>query len=64
MRDKSKEAIESIGFSVVATTKHKDGISFDAHREVGRRILVHGPVEDTHDEAMLGLYVACLERRI
>lgn len=62
--DLSKEAIEEIGFSVKAVTKHPDGVSFDAHREVGKRILVRGPVKATHEEAMLALYVACLDKRI
>ena len=59
----NKEAIESIGFAVIATTKHTDGVSFDAHRTVGKRILVRGPIEASHDEAMFALYKECLERR-
>lgn len=62
--DVSRKAIESIGFSVKAVTKHEDGVSFDAHREVGKRILVRGPVRATHEEAMLALYVECLLRRV
>ena len=62
--ERSKAAIESIGFSVKAVTKHEDGVSYDAHREVGRRILVRGPVRATPEEAMLDLYVECLNRRI
>lgn len=60
----TEKAIESIGFSVKAVTKHSDGVSYDAHREVGRRILVRGPVFAESGDAMMGLYMACLDRRV
>lgn len=56
----TQKAIESIGFSVIATTKHPKGVSYDAHRVVGKRKLVRGPIEETPEEAMIGLYTACL----
>jgi hypothetical protein len=57
----TERAIESIGYKVMATTKHPTGMSFDAHRVVGKRKLVRGPVSDTHGGAMMGLYIACLQ---
>ena len=57
------DAIESIGFTVIATTKQADGVSYDAHRVIGKRILVKGPVFTEPGDAMMGLYLACLDRR-
>jgi len=60
----SAAAIEAVGYKVVATTKCPEGMSFDAHRVVGKRVLVRGPVGATHEEAMLGLYRACIQRNV
>lgn len=54
--------IGTIGFDVIATTTFKHGVSYDAHFVNGKRLMVRGSVEDTPEQAMNALYLACLER--
>lgn len=58
-----REDIESLGYAVVATTTWADGISFEAHRVVGKRILVKGEKSVSADEAYESLYYNCLRRQ-
>ena len=58
-----KEDIESLGFVVIATTTWADGISFEAHRSVGSRILVKGEKRVSADEAYESLFYNCLRRQ-
>ena len=51
-----------MGFKVMAVTKHPEGLSFDAHKIVGRRCLVQGDVMPTYHLALAALYLRCAER--
>lgn len=54
--------LEALGFRVIATTKHEDGVSFDAHFVAGKRFMVHGETMPDEDLAMTALFSACKER--
>jgi hypothetical protein len=47
--------IESLGYRIVAATKHPDGVSYDAYRP-GFKRLVRGEVMPTYHTALYALY--------
>lgn len=57
-----QKEIEQLGFTVIATTKFADGVSFDAHYtgSVVKRFMVHGPKCRDYDKAMDALYTHCI----
>jgi len=57
-----RQDIERLGFTVVATTKFADGVSFDAHYtgSAVKRFMVRGPRGRDYDRAMDSLYTHCV----
>jgi hypothetical protein len=58
-----KTDIEKMGFRVMAVTNHPEGMSYDAHKIVGRRRLIQGDIMPTYHLALAALYMRCAEWR-
>lgn len=54
--------IEQLGFTIIAVTKHADGVSYDAHYTGSAvpRFMVRGPKRREYDDAIGALYVSCV----